>query len=65
MKLSQKRNCNGCKAGRYETHPFHQRCDLNFKVESINYEGIPQEPCYKPLTNQKWLDARKLVWPIF
>jgi len=60
MKLSQKKNCNGCKAGFYRSQPFQQACDLGYKVESKSFEGIPQEPCYKPLTNNKYMEARKL-----
>lgn len=63
MRLSQKKNCNGCKAGYYESRPFCQRCELGYDVKSEKYTGIPQEPCYKPLTNQQWLDARGLVFP--
>jgi len=63
MKLSKKKNCNGCKAGWTSGRPFVQRCDLNFKVKSDNYTGIPLEPCYKPLTNGKYMEARRIVFP--
>jgi len=51
MRLSQKKNCNGCKGGWYQSSPFRQRCTLGFDVDSENSTGIPQEPCYKPMTN--------------
>lgn len=60
MRLSQKKNCNMCRASWYESHPFQPKCTLNFKVTGENFEGIPQEPCYKPMTNQKWSEAMKL-----
>lgn len=65
MKLSQKRNCNECKGGHYEIQPFWQVYELGYKVktDSNNFIGIPQEPCYKPLTNNQWLEARRLVFP--
>ena len=62
MKLSQKKNCNGCKSGYYTGRPFTQYCDLGYKVNSENYTGIPQEPCYKPKTNNEWLAARNIVF---
>lgn len=61
MKLSQKRNCNGCKAGYYSSAPFNQVCELGFKVKSENYKGIPLEPCYKPMTNDERLDASDII----
>lgn len=63
MNLTQKKNCNGCKAGWYESQPFFQRCDLGYLVKSGDYIGIPQEPCYKPLTNDKYMKARRILFP--
>lgn len=63
MKLSQKKNCNGCKGGYYSTQPFSQHCELGCEVKSENYTGIPQEPCYKPLTNNQYMDARNILFP--
>jgi hypothetical protein len=60
MRLSQKKNCNSCKAGWTTSQPFKQHCDLNCKVSSKFFEGIPLEPCYKPLTNDKYMEARLL-----
>ncbi len=63
MKLSQKKNCNGCKGGYYDSQPFRQICSLGFSVKSKNYTGIPQEPCYKPLTNKKAVEAHFIIFP--
>lgn len=59
MNLSQKKNCNGCKAGWHENRPFTQICELRFKVTSENYTGIPLEPCYKPKTNSEYMTLRE------
>ncbi len=61
MKLSQKKNCNGCAGGYYESQPFYQICELRFKVTSKNLTGVPLEPCYKPLTIKDYFLAKKLV----
>jgi hypothetical protein len=61
VKLSQKKNCNNCKGGHYESQPFIQRCDLGFKVTEEGFTGIPLEPCYKPLTYSKYFEAKGLV----
>ena len=58
MKLSQKRNCNGCKAGWYNTHPIDHKCDLRIPIKNGNYEGIPMEPCMKPLTNKDYISIK-------
>ena len=60
MKLSQKRNCNRCKSAIEQSRPFYVTCDLHYSVKVENWEGIPTEPCYKPLTNRQWVEARKL-----
>jgi len=61
MMLSQKRNCNRCKCGWYELRSPHFVCTLGFNVEYNNWEGIPQEPCYKPMTYNEVLCARELI----
>jgi hypothetical protein len=61
MKLSQKRNCNGCKGGSYESNPFRQKCWLGCSVKSIDGMGIPQEPCYKPMTYGLYISASKML----
>ena len=61
MKLSQKNNCNRCSGGYFESNPFIQICDLGFKVAGSRGTGIPEEPCYKPLTNKEYIEARKLI----
>lgn len=61
MRLSQKKNCNGCKGGHYEKAPFIQVCDLGFAVTSSNFTGIPKEPCYKPLTYKNYIKAMELL----
>lgn len=67
MKLSQKKNCNGCKGGYYEPKSFHQVCELGCKVKTKSKHifqgveigiGIPLEPCYKPMTYSDYLLAR-------
>jgi hypothetical protein len=63
MKLSQKRTCNSCKAESYDSRPYIARCELGFSVTEKNYEGIPLEKCYKPLTNSQYVDAREIVFP--
>lgn len=60
MKLSQKKNCSGCRAG------YDGSCDLGFKTErgsdimALVQWFRPAEPCYKPLTNSDWLLAREI-----
>lgn len=63
MRLSRKKNCNACRAGWYETRPYTQHCDLNFRVTTKDYTGVPLEPCYKPKTNAEWMEARHLRFP--
>ena len=62
MKLSQKRNCNGCKAGWNDTHPLKHYCTLGFEVKNGDFEGIPLEPCYKPLTNDKYIKVSDEIY---
>ena len=63
MKLSQKKNCNGCKGGWNEIQPFWQHCELGFDVTTKGLCGIPQEACYKPLTNSDYMTARRILFP--
>lgn len=62
MKISQKRNCNGCKGGYYESRPFRQVCLLGCKpVTSVTgFSAVPDRPCYKPLTNNDYLLVEEL-----
>jgi hypothetical protein len=60
MKLSQKKNCNSCRAGWYNTQPFEHKCNLQIPVKNGNYEGIPLSPCFKPLTNKDYIFVRSL-----
>lgn len=61
MKISQKRNCNGCRCSC--GYPDHYYCHLGYKVSDVRYnreirdflglnikEGKPEEPCPKPMT---------------
>jgi len=61
MKLTKKQNCNRCKANIYTSQPHVETCELGFELHTDNYTGIPDEACYKPLTNADYLDARVLV----
>lgn len=59
MRLSQKKNCNGCKGG--YLNGLKQVCDLRFKVKTDNFAGIPIEPCYKPLTNDDLMNVLDIL----
>ena len=51
MKLSQKRNCNGCTADGKD-------CELGYNRTFIPKKGlVPLQPCLKPLTNKQYLQA--------
>lgn len=60
LKISQKKNCNGCRAldGIY----LNSSCLLGYKVETFEknrhfgiYESRPLEPCPKPLRIEDYL----------
>lgn len=64
MKLSQKKTCGwydcgagiytGCRArADYGSHDF---CSLGFKMK----DGVPLEPCYKPLSMRELIEATEL-----
>jgi hypothetical protein len=63
MKLSQKKNCTGCKA--LTTNQFSAECALGCKPKASNHSfGIPIEykpdrPCYKPMSNIKLIEISK------
>lgn len=63
MRLSQKKTCYSCKALCIGTGDA--RCDLGYKMEvtwrptNVGYDlpvYTPLEPCYKPLTNKKYME---------
>jgi hypothetical protein len=60
MRLSQKKNCNGCRAGWYNTHPLDHKCDLSIPVKNGYLQGIPLAPCMKPLTNKDYVALKIL-----
>ena len=65
MKKTQKKTCGSCKALKAGTGMYS--CDLGHKIKTgkeidgIVVEYIPQEPCYKPLTNSEWCEAFDLM----
>lgn len=67
MKLSQKKNCEGCRALQMKQDFGSGKCELGFNNRGpcIKAFGIyrmqPQEPCYKPKTYGELLEAIKLV----
>ena len=58
MRLSQKQDCNGCKA-----QPSNNvtQCELEYHIEPLKrVKGFivsfkPTEPCYKPRTNNDYM----------
>lgn len=65
MKLSQKRNCENCRA--WDNGRGMPRCELGFNnrgpyIKELGvYRSTPQEPCYKPLTIMQLIEARQLI----
>lgn len=65
MRLSQKKNCNGCKA--LDLSSGRQNCEINGKPVTTKtcagrtIECAPSEPCLKPMTNEEWLEARRIL----
>lgn len=63
MKLSQKKNCEACRAA----GGVHASCELGF--DNLGpYDGVlktylirPQEPCYKPRTITELYEAQRLI----
>ena len=56
MRLSQKKNCNGCTAS-------GNSCELGYKRKSnyfhcAVYGYTPLEPCYKPKTINEYIELR-------
>lgn len=50
QELTQKKNCNGCRASER-----YSECSLGYKCEDYK----PKEPCPKPLTIQKLIEAKR------
>lgn len=65
MRLSQKKNCEGCKA--VNTLGGKIRCELGFNnrgpyIKTLGINRIlPQEPCYKPRTYDELFRANELI----
>lgn len=66
MKLKRARTCNGCWSVEQGHGTRSFCCDLHYKIKtrydrttSTPIEGIPQEPCMKPLTGDQWIAALK------
>jgi len=65
MRLSQKKNCTACKALYQER--YTATCELGCKPKAgktsygIVIEYIPDKPCYKPLTNDLYFEAKNLI----
>ena len=66
MRLKNTKTCNGCWSLGTGHGARQFRCDLRYKMKTVYdrqtstpIEGVPQEPCPKPLTGKEWLDAHK------
>jgi len=68
MNLSQKKNCNSCRAllgtG---AHEFECLLGFSLRSEAVGtsyipfYNLYPNEPCYKPKTYGQYIEARKIL----
>jgi hypothetical protein len=60
LNLSQKKNCNGCRA--LTVNRFSAECSLGCSpragksIQGLTLEFVPDRPCHKPKTNMQLIE---------